>query len=197
MNIGTLLPRHARYRADHLAVVFQEQRLTFAQFNRRVNRFANVLLDLGVVRGEKVATILPNCLEQLEAYWAAAKIGVVIVPLSPLLRGAGLTRLVNDADAVAVVTNRAFADILTPLRQELGKIGPDRYLLTDAQDVPGYRSYHELTAAASAEESPAAAIGRDVGAIEAPEKRTGGGDIGDRRRRRQRGKGQGRRGDRD
>jgi len=89
MSIGSLLPRHARYRPDHLAIVFEDQRLTFADFNRRVNRLANALLDLGIVKGDNIATILPNCLEQLDVYWAVAKIGAVIVPLSPLLRGAG------------------------------------------------------------------------------------------------------------
>ena len=109
MNIGTLLPRHARYRPDHTAVIFEDQRFTYREFNARVNRAANALRDLGLVQGDKVATILPNCLEQLELLWAVTRIGVVIVPLSPMLRGAGLTRLLNDADASAVVTNRAFA----------------------------------------------------------------------------------------
>jgi len=82
MNIGSLLPRHARYRPDHTAVVFNEHRLSFSEFNRRVNRLANALLDLGLSKGDKVATILPNCLELLEVYWAVAKIGAVVVPLS-------------------------------------------------------------------------------------------------------------------
>jgi acyl-CoA synthetase (AMP-forming)/AMP-acid ligase II len=45
MSIGSLLPRHARYRPDHLAIVFEDQRLTFSDFNRRVNRLANAFMD--------------------------------------------------------------------------------------------------------------------------------------------------------
>ncbi len=82
MNIGSLLTRHARYRPDHTAVVFNERRLSFSEFNLRVNRLANALLDLGISKGDKIATILPNCLELLEVYWAVAKIGAVVVPLS-------------------------------------------------------------------------------------------------------------------
>ena len=44
MTISTLLPRHARYRPDHLALVFEGDRLTFQQFNVRVNRLSNALL---------------------------------------------------------------------------------------------------------------------------------------------------------
>ena len=37
MNIGDLLPRHARYRPDHLALVVGEQRLTYQELNAAVN----------------------------------------------------------------------------------------------------------------------------------------------------------------
>ncbi len=90
MNLATLLPRHARYRPHHTAVIFGDQRLSYAELHVRVNRWANALLALGVGKGDKVATILPNCLEQYETYWATAAIGAVVVPLSPLLRGTGL-----------------------------------------------------------------------------------------------------------
>ena len=72
MNIGTLLPRHARFRSDHLAFVCGEDRFTYREFNARVNRLANALLALGLSKGDKFATILPNCTELMTAYWAAA-----------------------------------------------------------------------------------------------------------------------------
>ena len=89
MNIGAILTRHARYRPDHLAIVFEDRRLSYREFNRRVNQLANTLLEMGVAKGDKVATILPNCLELLELYWAVAKIGAVVVPLTPLLLTTG------------------------------------------------------------------------------------------------------------
>jgi len=149
VNIATLLNRHARYRPDHLAVVVEDHRLTCREFNQRVNRLANALLELGISKGDKVATILGNCLELLEVYWAGAKIGAVVVPLSPLLRGTGLTTLLNDSDTVAVFTDSAFTEILDPLKPDLPAIAADRYILTDDADVGGYQSYHALTEAAS------------------------------------------------
>lgn len=149
MNIGSLLPRHARYRPDHTAIVFNEQRFSFGEFNRRVNRLANALLDLGLSKGDKIATILPNCLELLEVYWAIAKIGAVVVPLSTLTRGQGLVNLLQDSDVTTVVTNRGFVDEVDAIKQDLPGIGGDRYLLTGEAVVGGYRRYSELTAAAS------------------------------------------------
>ncbi|MFZ0953886.1 MAG: AMP-binding protein, partial [Candidatus Sulfotelmatobacter sp.] len=103
MNIGSLLPHHARYRPDHTAVVVEDDRLSFREFNRRVNRLANALSSLDVKKGDKVATILPNGLSLLEIYWAVAKIGAVVVPLSPLLREKALTTLIQDSDTGTII----------------------------------------------------------------------------------------------
>ncbi len=149
MNIGSLLPRHARYRPDHEAIVFKEQRRTFREFNHSVNRLANALLGLGVSKGDKIATILSNCLELLETYWAVAKIGAVVVPLSTLTRGKGLVNLLRDSDVTTVITNRDFAEEVDAIKPDLGGIAGDRYLLTGANALTGYRSYDELTALAS------------------------------------------------
>ena len=116
MHIGTLLPRHAHFRPDHTAVIFGDDRLTFREFNKSVNRLANAFLDQGITKGDKVATILPNSLELLEIYWAVARIGAVVVPLSPLLRGSGLITLLNDSDTQMVITNKSFAEILDPIK---------------------------------------------------------------------------------
>ena len=149
MNIGLLPAQHARVRPDHLALIFGDTRLTWREYNQHINRTANALLALGVVKGDKVATILPNCLELLEVYWALAKIGAVVVPLSPLLRAQGLATLLNDSDSTTVITNKALAEVVNEARRECVMISPDRYILTDASDQPGYRNYQALTAAAS------------------------------------------------
>jgi acyl-CoA synthetase (AMP-forming)/AMP-acid ligase II len=151
MNIGSLLPRHARYRPNHPAIVFKNNRFTFREFNLRVNRLANALLGLGLSKGDKIATILPNCLELLEVYWAVAKIGAVVVPLSTLTRGKGLVNLLRDSDVSAVVTNLDFVPEVDAIKQSLGQIRSDRYLVTGDTAADGYLSYNELTRAASDE----------------------------------------------
>ena len=160
MNLGTLLPRHARYRPDHLAVVFERQRLTFRQLNARVNRLANALLAAGLAKGDKLATVLPNCLEQLDVYWAAAKTGIVVVPMSPLLQEAGLVTLLDNAEARMVVSNGAFAETLDRIRGKLPAIGADRWVLTDGAR-PGFRGYADLVAGAPEGEPPDAGLAGD------------------------------------
>jgi len=149
MNIGTLLTHHACYRPSHVAVVWNDQRLTFQQLNRRVNRLANALTSLGLRKGDKLALVLPNCLEVLDIYWAGAKTGIVVVPLSPLLRGPGLRTLLHDSDCVLLISNASMVEALNTIKAELGNIPEDGYVLIDSPGTAGYQDYHALMATAS------------------------------------------------
>lgn len=149
MNIGSLFTHHARYRPDHTAIVFEDKRLTYLELNQNINRLANALLKMGIGKGDKVATILPNCLELYETYWAMAKIGAVIVPMSTLLMKGALGSLLKDADAAALITTSAFAPLINAIRSDLPKIEPDRYVITDKGEMAGFQNYHSLKAEAS------------------------------------------------
>ncbi|HET7343689.1 MAG TPA: class I adenylate-forming enzyme family protein, partial [Methylomirabilota bacterium] len=147
MHLGHLLARHGRYRPDHLAVVFEQHRLTWRQLDARVNRVANALLAAGLVKGDKVATILPNCLEQLDVYWAAARTGLVVVPMSPLLQESGLLSLLDNCEARFVLSTSAYADTLARVRDKLPAVRADRWVLTDGAR-PGFRAWADLVGAA-------------------------------------------------
>lgn len=153
MNIGLLPTRHARYRPTHTALIFGDRRLTWAELDARINRCANALLALGVGMGDSVATVLGNCVELIEVYWAAAKIGAVAVPLSPLLRPAGVANLLRDSDAAAMITTRAVADALREAGLDTVVPGA-RCLLVDDDHHPELPGYHARTAAASEAQPP-------------------------------------------
>jgi acyl-coenzyme A synthetase/AMP-(fatty) acid ligase len=149
LNIGSLFSRHAQYRSDQLAVVCGTQRLTYRQYNSQINRLANALAGIGIRKGDKVATILPNCLELLETYWAVGKIGGVVVPMSTLLLEPAMQSLLNDSDAKAVITTSGFSRAINNIRGELPGIADDRYILTDGSEQAGFQGYHMLKSQAS------------------------------------------------
>ena len=80
---------------------------------------------LGVAKGDRVATLLPNCRELLEVYWAVPAIGAVLVPLSPLLMPAGLASLVRDSGASCLVTQRSMTALLELVRADSPGLRPD------------------------------------------------------------------------
>ncbi|MEZ5728539.1 MAG: long-chain fatty acid--CoA ligase [Burkholderiaceae bacterium] len=162
MDIGHLLSRHARFRGEQTALVFGEQRLGFAALESRVNQLANAWLDAGLAKGDKVATVLPNCLELVLAYWAAACTGIVIVPASPLLQAAGLRTLLADADAAMVLADASFARMLDSIRPDLPAIADDRYVLCGTDAPPsGYRSFARFVGPADTGAPPDAALTDD------------------------------------
>src|ERR1700727_3376778 len=64
------------------AVVDGKVRLTYAQFGERCDRWSAALAKLGVVKGDRVATIAPNTHQHLEQYYAIPALGAVIVPIN-------------------------------------------------------------------------------------------------------------------
>ncbi|MHA2352032.1 MAG: class I adenylate-forming enzyme family protein [Candidatus Thorarchaeota archaeon] len=149
INIGMLLTRNSQSRPNHLGIIFEEKRLTFQDFNGSVNRIANALRGLGIEKGDKIAIVLPNCLELLELYWGIAKLGAVAVPLSTLLLSRGLKSLITDSDAKMVVTNSQFMNIIEEIKPELVNVASTAYILTDTPSISSYQDYHALKAEAS------------------------------------------------
>ena len=160
IELSSLLQHHARYRPRATAVVLDGQRLDYLSFNARVNRVANMLTRLGVTKAERVATLLPNTIELLEVYWACARIGAVVVPLSPLLTGLGLSSLINDAGAVCLVTQQSLHPVVNSVLADLPTLVPARVLLIDG-GTPPWSNYAALAAAAPETEPPSAGIGAD------------------------------------
>lgn len=151
MNIAGLLSHHARYRPHHPAVLCGDHRLNFREFEARVVRTANALSDLGLGPGDKVATLLGNGIELLDVYGAAARAGLVVVPLSPLLRGPALKTLLDDSDTRAIVADGAFAETLENVKAELPGIAEGCYVFTGTCP-PWGQSYAALIGKASTEE---------------------------------------------
>jgi len=160
MYLGELLIRHARYRPDHIGVVYKDHRLSYAVFNSDVNRLANALLARGFQKGDRIATVLPNCLELLTLYWAAAKTGIVAVPVSPLLQEEGLLSLFANANPNGIFASPAHCDAVRTINNRLGSAGDDRfYSVGDA--VPGFTSYEDLIDGASTAEPDNAGLNGD------------------------------------
>jgi acyl-CoA synthetase (AMP-forming)/AMP-acid ligase II len=106
--------------------------------------------------------LLPNCLELLEIYWAAAKLGIVVIPLSPMLLASGLASLLTDSEAVLLFSNDALRPVVDELRAQLPGMMKGRCILTDSS-APNYLSYASLTAASmESEPAPVELYGDDV-----------------------------------
>lgn len=109
LNISKLVAHHARYRPHARALCFGGQWLSWQQVDQRSSRLAHALKAAGVKQGDRVVTVMTNCLEMIDVYWACARMGAVAVPLSPLLMDSGLRTLLADAAPAAIFHSTATA----------------------------------------------------------------------------------------
>jgi len=161
MNVGSLLSRHARYRPDHVALICEPERLTFAELHRRVNKLANALQHFGLRKGDRVALVLPNCIELIYSYLASARMGYVVVPLSPLLRGAGLRSLLADSETSVVITCASMTTAVSEVRGDLPGIPDRNYIVVDGTADSGFTSFAALTENAPDSDPPVVDIEDD------------------------------------
>src|ERR671936_2252887 len=111
-NIGHLLEQSAIRWPQHEAIVYDDQRLTYREWNALVNRLANGLRALGVGEGDHVAILANNSLEQVTTHLAVVKLGAVMITLNfrftaeelkPLLATTHPSMLIFDSDLAGVV----------------------------------------------------------------------------------------------
>jgi len=81
-TLGHMLNHAAQRYSSRIAVEFEGEELTYAQFCRQTNRAAHAMAGLGLRPGDRVATLLTNSPEFLVLYFGAAKAGLVFSPLN-------------------------------------------------------------------------------------------------------------------
>lgn len=110
------LDRAAQRWPDRTAVDFLGAPTTYRELADAVARGAQVLLDLGVRPGDRVALVMPNCTGHVIAFYAALRIGAVVVEHNPTYTAGELAHQLADSGAVvALVWEKAVARVLESL----------------------------------------------------------------------------------
>jgi acyl-CoA synthetase (AMP-forming)/AMP-acid ligase II len=135
---------------DATALADAGRSFTYRETNERCSRLASALLAMGLEKGDKVAVLLENNIEIIESYVAAAKAGLVLVPINFRLVAPEVRHIVDFSDAKAVITEKEFAPVIEEIRPDLGGVDGDRYVCIGGR--PGMRDYEELLAQGSAGE---------------------------------------------
>ena len=94
-------------------------RYTYADFAERTFRLAGVLRDLGVRKGDRVATLAWNSHRHLELYWAIPLSGAVLHTLNFRLSAADLTYIINHAGDTVIFVDASVWPVLAAIRDRL------------------------------------------------------------------------------
>ena len=104
------------------AVVDGALRLTYQDFFDRCDRWSNVLQQMGVGPGDRVATIAPNTHAQLESFYAVPQIGAIIVPVNYRLSKAEFAYIINHSGACVVCVHSDYLDMVDQIRSQLSQV---------------------------------------------------------------------------
>ncbi len=143
LNLGQMLKMNAKKFPNHIALKDKNISLTYPELNKRVNKLANNLLNLGLEKGDKFAVLLENSIEIVEAYLAAAKTGLVVVPVHFRFVGREILNLMENSDAQAFIVHDEFTPIIDSIKNELTNIPSDRYIVVGKKSK-GYIEYNEF-----------------------------------------------------
>jgi acyl-CoA synthetase (AMP-forming)/AMP-acid ligase II len=141
LNLGQIFTVNARKYPDHVAFFDAGRSYTFPESNRRVNRLAHALMDMGLAKGDKVSCLLENCIEICELYLACAKTGVVLNPVNFRLISADVQYICDNADAKAFFVHEEFLPVVDPVRWQLPKV---KHYVCIGGTVEDYTEYEAL-----------------------------------------------------
>jgi fatty-acyl-CoA synthase len=118
-GLGFTLTRRAALSPNNTALIFREERWTYAELNRLTNKLAHGLRALGVNSGDRVGFLGLNHPRFFFTMFAAAKLDAIFVPLNFRLTGPELTFIIRDAGLHTLVYEEAFASIVDAIRGDL------------------------------------------------------------------------------
>ncbi|WP_051273594.1 class I adenylate-forming enzyme family protein [Desulfotruncus alcoholivorax] len=154
-----LIRRFVEVYRDKTALISLNHKITFGQMDEYSDRLAVALIAMGVKKGDRVATMLPNCAQHVIAFHGIIKTGAVSVPCNVMLKADELAYLLNDCEAQTVIC----LDLFFPLFQALLPKIPVKNIITvhlkdfstpdawvpptlkhDKMSIPGARDFMEI-----------------------------------------------------
>ncbi len=123
-NIGELLELRGKESPDK-TFLFSEaegRQFTYAEFDDAVDATARLLSSQGIIKGDVVSLLMPNCAEYIIAYFACWKLGALAGPVNSLLKEHETAFVMNNSEAKAILVNSEFRERIESIRHKLPRL---------------------------------------------------------------------------
>ena len=143
-NIGYIVREKANTMPNNNAFIFEDVPVTYKELNEQVNRTAHYFQSLGMKKGDRVSLYLMNCAEFIYAYFAGAKLGLIIVPLNLRLVGPELVYQLNNSGSRLMLFHARFTETVRQIMDQI-PVDKDKFLYLpgrdpEAPDCPAWAS---------------------------------------------------------
>ncbi|MFX1568298.1 MAG: AMP-binding protein [Promethearchaeota archaeon] len=135
MNVYQFLEDSATNYPDNIASVYVGDEITYKDLKIKVDKLANALKDFGVMKGDRIASVLPSCPEFILFDYAAMKVGAVHVPLSILHKTPDLLYELKESGAKLVFCSYRRIERVNEVKAE---IDIDKIIYTPIKLFPDY-----------------------------------------------------------
>ena len=159
MNWSHVLELNAERYPDKECLIGLGKRLTYREVDERVKSLARGLMDLGLGRGDIIGILLYNCCEYMEITFAVNRIGAVWLPLNFRLAGEEFHYILENAGAKALITEKEFLAVISPICHRLPEL---KHCLLLGADIPeGWIGYEGLIETHQKSDIPHAEVDMD------------------------------------
>ena len=118
-NLASTLLGRSKLNPERLALIFEDQRISYQEMADRVRRQATLLKKNGVCFGDRVGFLGFNQPALLETVYAANALGAIFVPLNFRLTGEELNFIINDAGIHTLIADGELRPVVDPIREKL------------------------------------------------------------------------------
>jgi long-chain acyl-CoA synthetase len=142
MNVGKVLEESVSKFGDRVAIIFEDEKVSFRELDRLVNNLSAGLVAEGVKKGDCVVTFLPDAMEIALSYYAILKVGAIHAPLDIRLKEEEVKLIFGDAKPVVIITTSQFQDVFLSMRAEIPSI--KSIIVVGAEVKQGCISFNEM-----------------------------------------------------
>jgi len=128
-SVGNAFDEATEKWPNRTAVVFYGRKISFKELREKVDSLASALSDMGIRKGDRMALLLLNSPEYIISFYAAAKVGAVLTPISPVYVSGEIAHQLIDSGAESIICQ----DILYEGVQKSG-VDLKRIILTNISD---------------------------------------------------------------
>ena len=103
---------NAKAHPEKLALVCDGQTVSWGAFDQRINKIANLLLSMGVSKGDNIAIISPNSIAYAELFMGILRAGACVTPLSTMASPDALQKMLTDCGARAIFVAAQYLELV-------------------------------------------------------------------------------------
>jgi acyl-CoA synthetase (AMP-forming)/AMP-acid ligase II len=142
MRLFDFFDYYAREFGNSDFIIYGKETITYHQAWLAINQLANAFISSGLQVGDRIAILSKNSAEYMFFYFAAAKAGVVPVPLNFRLSAKEWIYIVNDAEVKALLASTPYLESIDSIKNELVTVS--KYIAISQQEKDGWQNYYKM-----------------------------------------------------